>query len=163
MVGYAVSLGKEVGLSDEEQRLLRKGAILHDVGKIGIRESILLKKGSLSKEKFDEVKIHPILGERICLPLRVKPISEVVRYHHERYDGKGYPDGLTGERIPLFARIMALADSYDALTSERPYRKRLPPEEALNELRRQAGKQFDPYLTLIFVSMIETGRQRHSP
>ena len=162
VVGHAVSLGKEVGLSGEEQRLLRKGAILHDVGKIGIRESILLKRGPLSKEEFEEIKIHPILGERICLPLGVKSISEVVRYHHERYDGKGYPDGLAGEQIPLLARIMALADSYDAITSERPYRKRLPPEEALNELRRQAGKQFDPHLTLIFVSMIETGRQRHS-
>lgn len=156
---YATSLAKEVGLSLEEQQLIRKAATLHDVGKIGVSESILNKPRRLTKKEFDRVKIHPIVGERICQPLRQdKLILMVVRHHHERYDGKGYPDGLAGEEIPLAARIMAVVDTYDALTSDRPYRGRLTPEEALRVLRGELGKQLDPRLTIAFISMAETGR-----
>lgn len=156
---YAVNLGREIGFSQWEQRLLRRAAILHDVGKIGVSESVLLKPGPLTEEEFDQVKIHPILGERICEPLRQdRLILQVVRHHHERYDGKGYPEGLAGEGIPLAARIMAVVDAYDALTSDRPYRGRLTPEQALRVLRDEAGKQLDPGLALAFISMVETGR-----
>ena len=156
---YATSLAKEIGLPLREQQLIRKAAILHDVGKIGVRESILNKHGPLTKKEFDQVKLHPIVGERICQPLRQDElILHVVRHHHERYDGKGYPDGLAGEEIPLAARIMAVVDTYDALTSDRPYRGRLTPEEALWVLRGVAGKQLDPRLTMAFISMAETRR-----
>ena len=139
--------------------MLRRSAILHDVGKIGVSESILLKPGLLTKEEFDRVKIHPILGERICEPLRQdKLILQVVRHHHERYDGKGYPAGLAGEKIPLAARIMAVVDAYDTLTSDRPYWGRLASEEALDVLQNEAGKQFDPRLALAFIGMVEMGR-----
>ena len=105
------------------------------------------------------MKIHPILGERICEPLRQdKLILQVVRHHHERYDGKGYPAGLAGEKIPLAARIMAVVDAYDTLTSDRPYWGRLAPEEALDVLQNEAGKQFDPRLALAFIGMVEMGR-----
>lgn len=156
---YATSLAKGIGLSLREQQLLRKAAILHDVGKIGVSESVLLKSGPLTKEEFDHMKIHPIVGERICKPLRQdKLILQVVRHHHERYDGKGYPDELAGGKIPLAARIMAVVDTYDALTSDRLYRAQLTLEEALRVLRDEVGKQFDPRLVLAFVSLVETGR-----
>lgn len=159
VASYAVGLGREIGLSPEELRLLRRGAILHDVGKIGIDEAVLLKPGPLSEEEFAQVKAHPIVGARICEPLKQdRLILQVVRHHHERYDGKGYPEGLTGEAIPIAARIMAVVDAYDALTSERPYRPRLMAEEALKVLRNEMGKQFDPRLALAFINMVETGR-----
>jgi len=156
---YATSLAKEIGLSLHEQQLIRRAAILHDVGKIGVSEAILRKHGSLTKKEFDRVKIHPIVGERICKPLRQDGvILQVVRHHHERYDGKGYPDGLAGDEIPLAARMMAVVDTYDALTSDRPYRGRLTTEEALRVLRAELEKQLDPRLAIAFISMVETGR-----
>ena len=155
---YTLSLGREVGLTVEEQRLLRKGSILHDVGKIGIREAVLLKRGILTEDEFEHIKIHAIIGDRICQPLRSPLISQIVRHHHERYDGRGYPDRLAAEEIPLFARIMAMADAYDALTSERPYRRRLSQEESLAVLREEAGKQFDPVLASIFIDLVRSDR-----
>lgn len=156
---YATSLAREVGLPLAEQQLVRKAAILHDVGKIGVSESILQKPGRLTKKEFDRVKIHPLVGERICQPLRQDGlILQVVRHHHERYDGRGYPDGLSGEEIPLAARIMAVVDTYDALTSDRPYRLHLAPEDALRVLKDEVGQQLDPRLTIAFISMAETGR-----
>jgi putative two-component system response regulator len=155
---YTLSLASEIGLYQREQRLLRKGSILHDVGKIGVKESVLLKRGTLSQEEFEHLKIHPVIGERICQPLRSRLISDLVRHHHERYDGKGYPDGLAGEKIPLAARIMAIADAYDALTTERPYRRRLSVEEALAVLKEEAGKQFDAGLVSIFIELVEADK-----
>jgi HD-GYP domain-containing protein (c-di-GMP phosphodiesterase class II) len=116
-----------------------------------------LKPGPLTAEEFEQVKLHPIIGEQICQPLRAKPILNLVRHHHERYDGKGYPDGLKGEDIPLVARIMSIADAYEAMTSERPYRGRMPRERALAVLREEAGKQFDPALVSIFVDIMQRG------
>jgi len=156
---YALRLGKEMGLALWELEVLRKAAILHDVGKIGVSETVLLKPGPLTKEEFDQVKTHTVVGEKICRPLQQdRLIVEVIRHHHERYDGKGYPDGLAGEDIPIAARIMAVVDAYDALTSDRPYRGHLSQEEALQILRGEAGKQFDPRLAVALVSMVETGR-----
>ena len=157
--GYAVTLGKEVGFAPPELRLLREGAILHDVGKIGVRESILLKRGPLSEDEFVQLKAHPVLGENICRPLqRGKLILQVIRHHHERYDGNGYPDGLAGENIPLAARVMAIVDAYDALSSDRPYRVRLSRGDAIQVLKDETGKQFDPRLARAFMSLVEAGR-----
>ncbi len=159
VASYALSLGGETGLAPWELQLLRKAAILHDVGKIGVNESVLLKPGPLSADEFNHVKSHTVIGERICRPLQQdRLILEVIRHHHERYDGKGYPDGLAGEDIPIAARIMAVVDAYDALTSDRPYRNRLSQERALQILKQEAGKQFDPKIATAFVSMLETGR-----
>ncbi len=157
VANYATSLGKEIGLSYSEQRLLKKAATLHDVGKIGIRESVLLKPGPLTDEEFDHIKSHCVIGERICSPLGDRFILEVIRHHHERYDGRGYPDGLAGSEIPLAARIMALVDTYDALTHDRPYRRGFPHEGALNILRNEIGRQFDAALALPFIDMVESG------
>ncbi len=159
VASYALSLGKEIGLASWGLQALRKAAMLHDVGKIGVDESILLKPGPLSEEEFNQLKTHTVIGERICRPLgQERLILEVIRNHHERYDGKGYPDGLAGEDIPIAARIMAVVDAYDALTSDRPYRSRLSQEQAVEILKQEAGKQFDPQIAMAFVSMLETGR-----
>ena len=159
VASYALILGRETGLAPWELQLLRKAAILHDVGKIGVNESVLLKPGPLSADEFNHMKRHTVIGERICKPLQQdRLILEVIRHHHERYDGKGYPDGLAGEDIPIAARIMAVVDAYDALTSDRPYRKRLSQEQAVQILKQEAGKQFDPKIAIAFVSMLETGR-----
>ena len=159
VASYALILGREIGLAPWELQLLRKAAILHDVGKIGVNESVLLKPGPLSADEFNHMKSHTVIGERICKPLQQdRLILEVIRHHHERYDGKGYPDGLAGEDIPIAARIMAVVDAYDALTSDRPYRKRLSQEQAVQILKQEAGKQFDPKIAMAFVSMLETGR-----
>ena len=161
VASYALILGKEVRLAPWELQALRKAAILHDVGKIGVDESILLKPGSLTEEEFNQLKTHTIIGERICRPLgRNRLILEVIRHHHERYDGKGYPDGLAGEDIPIAARIMAVVDAYDALTSDRPYRARRSQEQAVEILKQEAGKQFDPKIATAFISLLETGRLR---
>lgn len=161
VASYALTLGKEVRLAPWELRALRKAAILHDVGKIGIDESILLKPGSLTEEEFNQLKTHSVIGERICRPLgQNRLILEVIRHHHERYDGKGYPDGLAGEDIPIAARIMAVVDAYDALTSDRPYRARRSQEQAVEILKQEAGKQFDPKIATAFISLLETGRLR---
>jgi len=159
VANYALALGKEMGLTPLELQLLRKAAILHDVGKIGVRESVLLKPGPLSEEELNHVKAHPVIGEKICRPLQQdRLILQVIRHHHERYDGNGYPDGLAGEDIPLAARVMAVVDAYDALTSDRPYRVRLSREEALQILKEEAGRQFDPKIAMAFASMLEAGR-----
>lgn len=154
VASYAVMLGARSGLSERELELLRKGSILHDVGKIGVRESVLLKPGPLSEEEREHMSIHPVVGARICQPLRSQLILDMVRHHHERFDGSGYPDGLAGDKIPLAARIMALADAYDALTSDRPYRKRLSQQEALGVICQEAGEQFDPELVPLFIGLL---------
>lgn len=154
MADYASALGRAIGLPAREQELLRKGGILHDVGKIGIRDAVLLKRTSLTKEDWEHIKTHPILGEKICQPLGEGMLLLIIRHHHERYDGKGYPDGLAGEAIPLEARITAIADAYDALTSDRPHRGRFSRKQALEIMHREAGTQFDPVLTPKFTALV---------
>lgn len=143
MQGFALLIAKELNLSEEEKRNVELAALLHDVGKIGVPEKILLKEGKLDEEEWKVMKKHPLIGVEILR--EIKQLREVipgVQYHHERYDGKGYPEGLSGEGIPLIARIIAIADSYDAMTSDRPYRKGLTQEVADNELVRLKGLQF---------------------
>jgi len=143
---YAVETGRLLGLVDTELAQIRIGGELHDIGKIGTREALLQKAGSLTAEERHQISEHPALGERMLAPLaRESPVVlRIVRSHHERLDGSGFPDGLRGNDIPLEARIVAVADSFDAMTSERPYRDPRAPDDAIRELRRVAGSQLDP-------------------
>jgi putative two-component system response regulator len=135
LLTYAEQLGKSLGLEDEDILELRIACLLHDVGKIALPESVLLKPGPLDARETRIIREHPILGEKICAPLKsLRPILPVIRHHHEKMDGTGYPDGLRGEAIPLKARILQVADIYDALTTDRPYREALPHNEALSIL-----------------------------
>jgi putative two-component system response regulator len=143
---YAVAIARELGLDEDTIAEIRLGGELHDIGKIGVRESVLLKPGPLSEEEYLHVMVHPTVGERILAPLlREHPIVlQVVRSHHERLDGAGLPDHLQANVIPYVARIATVADSFDAITTGRPYMRSRSPEEALAELRRCTGWQFDP-------------------
>jgi diguanylate cyclase (GGDEF)-like protein len=155
---YALAISKALGLSEDSQRVLRVASLLHDVGKIGIPDRILRKPGSLSKGEYEVVKGHPLLAETIIASIPdVEEIRAAVAAHHERYDGLGYPHGLAESAIPLLARIMAVADTYSAMTTDRPYRKALSGEEALAELRACSGTQFDPEIVETFVACIEGG------
>jgi len=141
----SVAIAKELGLPKESLEKIRMAGLVHDIGKIGVRESVLNKPGSLTVEEFKHVRLHSETGERILNPIAEdKEILRAVRHHHERYDGKGYPDGLKGEQIPQLARIIAVADTFDAMTSERPYRKAMSEEAACAEIERCRGTQFDP-------------------
>jgi response regulator RpfG family c-di-GMP phosphodiesterase len=142
---YSVETAIRLGFAGEALESIRLGGELHDIGKIGTRESVLHKPGQLTDEEFRQITEHPALGERMLSPLaRERPtVLRIVRSHHERLDGRGFPDGLQGESIPIEARIVAVADSFDAMTTRRPYRNPLRPTEALQELRRVAGTQLD--------------------
>lgn len=142
---FSMLLGSELGLSSHEMGLLQQASLLHDIGKIGLSEQVLLKKGPLTKKEFEAVKKHPIIGCKILSPVAsLQDVIRLVMHHHERYDGKGYPDGLAGEEIPLGARIIFVADAVDAMLSDRPYAKARKAEEVRQELRRHSGIQFDP-------------------
>jgi diguanylate cyclase (GGDEF)-like protein/putative nucleotidyltransferase with HDIG domain len=155
---YAVALAEAIGLSPEDVSKVSTAALLHDIGKIGIPDKVLNKKGKLSKEDWEAIKSHPRLGASIVgsIPNLVPCVSSVL-HHHERWDGDGYPEGLKSEEIPLEARILAIADSFEAMTSARPYRPPLSIEEVIKELRQGAGLQFDPKLVEVFIGIIEAG------
>ena len=142
---YAIAIGEEMGLSREDIAVLRYGATLHDVGKIGIDEAVLNKPGRLTREEFLHMKEHPEIGENIVRGVdflqRVRPL---IRHHQERHDGKGYPDGLRGDEIPLMVAIISVADVFDALTSDRPYRKAKSASEALRIIKEESGQQHNP-------------------
>jgi len=142
---FTMILGKEMGLSAEEIDLLKQAAILHDIGKIGVPEHILRKPGSLTNEEFEAIKQHPVIGAQILSPVEfLKEAVPIVRHHHEKYDGTGYPDGIKGMQIPKSARIIAVADSVDAMLSERPYTPAKTVEQVREQLRICSGTQFDP-------------------
>lgn len=148
---YALLIAEEMGLSEDEIETLRFAGHLHDVGKVGIADAILLKPGRLTPEEYEIIKRHPVIGAEIVG--RIALLQEealIIRYHHERFDGKGYPEGLKGEEIPLLARVLAVADAYDAMTSRRPYRPSLSPAKAFNEILRCSGTQFDPEIVKVF-------------
>jgi putative nucleotidyltransferase with HDIG domain len=148
---YAVELGKLVNLNENQLLGLRAAAILHDIGKLAIPEAILNKPAKLTRDEFDRMKSHPVIGANIISHASFPyPVIPAVLYHHERFDGKGYPEGLRGEEIPLTARVLALADFYDALRSDRPYRRSLGQQEVLDFIRRESGKMFDPRLADLF-------------
>jgi putative nucleotidyltransferase with HDIG domain len=153
---YAMLLGREIGLSEEEMRILGQGAMLHDLGKIGIPDEILKKPGNLDAVEFERIKEHPRLTSEILAPLETSNhYSSIARSHHERWDGQGYPDGLNGEDIPLLARIVAVADAWDAMTSNRVYRAGMNDQAALAILEKEKDwGQWDPYLIDEFIKII---------
>ncbi len=156
---YSVALGKALGLHAEQLKALQRGGVLHDLGKIGVPESILLKPGPLNEVERAVVREHPAIGERICKPLKtLRTVLPIIRHHHERWDGSGYPDGLAGEAIPLTARIMQVADIYDAFTTERPYKRALTQEEAIALMREETAKGWwDLRLVEAFIGLITNG------
>ena len=160
----ATRIAREMSCTDEEIQSIRFAGLLHDIGKIGIHDTVLQKSDSLTEAEFNLIKAHPIVGENIIRPLGLLHVeTAVVRNHHERWDGRGYPDGLAGAAIPLLARILAVADSYDAMTSDRPYRAAKTPEEAINELRRGMGSQFDLCVVEAFLQMDSPNRPADAP
>ena len=154
-------IAKRAGLSEEECRKIYFSALLHDVGKIGVPDVIINKEGKLTDEEFEHIRQHPVLGYHILSNIRQSPeLSVGAHYQHERYDGKGYPDGLKGEEIPVTARIIAVADAYDAMTSTRSYRKELSGEKTKEEFRKGMGTQFDPKYAQIMLDIMEEGADR---
>ena len=153
---YSVLIGKELGLEQEKLEILRIGGLFHDIGKVGIPDSILLKPGKLTDEEYTEIKKHPSTGARILSSAKIfEDFIPIVKHHHERYDGFGYPDKLKGEEIPYLARITAVADTFDAMTSKRPYRNSLPLDIVKEEFRKYSGIQFDPTIAKVFLEILE--------
>jgi putative nucleotidyltransferase with HDIG domain len=154
---YAGLLAERLCLSGAEREHIRIAAFLHDVGKVGVPEEVLAKPGPLESEELDVVKAHAEVGARIVEPLGMPgPVAETIRCHHERWDGHGYPDGLAGDEIPLAARVLQLADVFDAMTSDRPFRRARSREKAILEIRDCAGCQFDPDLAKEFIALLES-------
>jgi putative two-component system response regulator len=138
---YSVALGEKLGLSEDTRLALRRGGLIHDIGKLGVPEHILLKPGPLTPEERKIMEQHTVLGERICAPLRsFRHVLPIIRHHHEKQDGSGYPDGLNGAQVPFTARILQITDIYDALTTDRPYRKALPLEKAFAIMREEVKR-----------------------
>jgi HD-GYP domain-containing protein (c-di-GMP phosphodiesterase class II) len=156
VTAYSILLAKHAGLDRSALATLRIGGLLHDIGKIAVPDAILRKPLPLTKEEFEQMKPHPVVGHQIISPIpQLAKAAPIVRWHHERIDGKGYPDGLAGDAIPLLSRVAAIADTYDAMTSDRPYRRGLDMNVAREEIHRCAGTQFDPALAEIFLSIPE--------
>lgn len=156
MASLSERLAWAAGLDPHQVMSVRYGSILHDVGKIGVKEAILRKPGPLTEEERAEVREHPAIGARIVQSMRfAQQIAPIVRGHHERWDGRGYPDGLKGKEIPIGARIVALVDAYDAMSTDRSYRAALPPEVIRAEMEQDAGEHFDPDLTALLLRLLE--------
>ena len=152
---YSVLIGKKMGLSEDDQKTLMVGGLFHDIGKIGVPDTILRKPDKLTDDEYSEIKNHPSIGAHILAPATIfKDIIPIVKHHHEKYDGRGYPSQLAGENIPLFARIAAVADTFDAMTSKRTYRDELPLETVIAEIERCKGTQFDPQIADIFLDIL---------
>ncbi|GAB4441642.1 MAG: response regulator [Chloroflexi bacterium OHK40] len=156
---YSEQLALAVGLSADQVKAIRFGGLLHDIGKISTDERILRKPGKLTEEEYAHIKLHPENGARIIAPMRFAPeVAPIIRHHHERWDGSGYPHGLAGEEIPIGARIVAIVDAYDAMMTDRPYRKSLGVEETLRRMRAGSGREWDPHLLAVFIRLVEEGR-----
>jgi putative nucleotidyltransferase with HDIG domain len=152
---FSVLLGKELGLPEEQLNTLKVGGLFHDIGKIGIPDSILLKNGKLTDDEYSEIKNHPSIGAHIlCNAAVFQEIIPIVKHHHERYDGKGYPSRLAGENIPYLARITAIVDTFDAMTSKRAYRNAIPIEDVKSEIEKCSGSQFDPVMSEAFLNIL---------
>jgi diguanylate cyclase (GGDEF)-like protein/putative nucleotidyltransferase with HDIG domain len=153
---YALDIAEAIGYSEDKKSIIKTAGLLHDIGKIGVSDKILGKKSNLNEEEWEPIHSHPDMGVSIIKNVEsLKDCLPAIQYHHERYDGRGYPTGLRGENIPLDARILCVADSYDAMTSQRPYRRTITEEEALAELINCSGTQFDPNIVLIFVKLMK--------
>ena len=153
---YSVLIGKKLGLNEEDIRRLRIGGLFHDIGKIGVPDSILQKNGKLSDDEYSEIKNHPTIGVHILSSASMfQDILPIVKHHHERYDGRGYPSQLKGEDIPYLARIAAVADAFDAMTSRRVYRDSLPIDVVITEIEKNKGTQFDPNIAEAFLEILK--------
>ena len=158
LASYSYALATACGCDAKEARLIRYGGLLHDIGKIAIRETVLQKEGKLTSEEYDEMKKHPQIGANIVAPMRFSvSVGPMVLHHHERWDGKGYPHGIAGDTIPLGARIIAVVDSFDAMTTDRPYRKGMSRAEAVQVLQSGRNTQWQAELVDLFVELIEHG------
>jgi putative two-component system response regulator len=153
---YSARLGEHLKLSEEQLIALRRAGVVHDVGKIAVPDAILLKPGRLTAEEWTLIKEHPVVGERICAPLKsFRLVLPVIRYHHEKFDGSGYPDGLRGEAIPVTARVLQVVDVYDALTTDRPYKKAFSVTEALQTMKEEVAKGWwDPHIFAQFEQLV---------
>lgn len=160
VAAIALNFARHLGLPQTDVELLKTASHLHDIGKVEISKTILLKRGRLTSAERAIIESHPGQGVRIAAPLYLVPEEqEIILHHHEQWDGRGYPLGLVGEQIPLLCRLVSLADVFEALTSDRPYRRRLPVREALRVIRDQAGSQFDPHLAREFLQMIAKAKK----
>lgn len=158
---YSVLIGEKMGLSEEDIRRLRIGGLFHDVGKIGVPDNILQKEGHLTTDEYSEIKNHPSIGVHILSSATLfKDILPIVKHHHERYDGKGYPSRLAGDDIPFLARITTMADSFDAMTSRRVYRDSLPIEKVIEEIEKNKGTQFDPKIADVFLDILRNDYEK---
>ena len=157
----SVALAQELNLSDRDIESIEYTALLHDIGKIGIADNILGKNSSLTNKEFDKIKEHTVMGAKIIEPVDfLKNSYKAIYHHHEKYNGKGYPDGIKSENIPILARIIAVADAYDAMGSDRPYRKKFNKDKILKELKDQSGKQFDPEVVKVLFSVLDREREK---
>jgi putative nucleotidyltransferase with HDIG domain len=153
---YSLELAKELRLSQHVIDIIERAAKLHDIGKIGIKDSVLFSEGKLSEKDYEIIKTHPVKGVTILEPLKfLQEEKEIILHHHEHFDGKGYPEGLRRDQIPVGARIIAVADAFDAMSSDRVYRKRLAKPVVIKELKDNAGTQFDPHLVEVFLKIID--------
>lgn len=157
VTAYTIEMADRMHLSEAELTHIERGALLHDIGKIGVPDSILLKPGKLTPEEWVEMRKHPVIGYEMCAKIDLlKATAKIVLHHHEAWDGSGYPHGLKGDAIPLGSRIFAVADTLDAMTSDRPYRPSLPFAVARTEIEKFSGRQFDPRIVEVFLSVPET-------
>ena len=153
---YAVLLGKKLNLPDEDIEKLRIGGLFHDIGKIGIPDSILLKESNLTDEEYAKIKEHPVIGYNMIQHATMfKNILDIVKHHHEKFDGNGYPDKLAGTNIPYLARVTSIVDSFDAMTSRRSYRDSLPMDVVKSEILQNLGSQFDPEIGIVFLDILD--------
>jgi len=160
-VRYATEIAKKLKLSERDIEHIREAAVLHDLGKIGVSDKNLNKKSKLTKKEFEEIKKHPQIGVDIIRPIHLMhDLIPLILYHHERWDGKGYPAGLKGEEIPIGARIIAIADVYEALISNRPYRKAYSKKEAIAIIKKEKGTHFDPAICDMFLKIIEVEKEK---
>lgn len=159
---YAIGIAKELGLSETQIEIVKTASILHDIGKIGIEDRILNKPGALESTEYSEIKKHPEIGARILEQVHnLSDVAHIIKFHHERFDGKGYPKGLKGDIVPYESYIIAVSDAFDAMTSDRPYRKAMSIEEAISIIKENAGKQFHPRVVEGFLQYIEAMSGQH--
>jgi polar amino acid transport system substrate-binding protein len=155
VANYASKISEKLGFESERISKIYWAGLVHDVGKIFVPQSVLNKSEKLTDEEYELIKLHPLKGYELISEIEgLKDIAEIVLYHHERYDGKGYPYGKKGDEIPIESRILCVADSFDAMTSDRPYKKSLTLEEAIEELRKNSGTQFDPEIVSVLIDIL---------
>lgn len=156
VAALSMKMADYLNLNDNEKMLLQLSAYFHDIGKIGMPDNILQKSGALQEEEFNQIKSHPVIGSEIIGEIEeLREVAKIIRHHHERYDGNGYPDGLAGQEIPYFSRILTVADVYDALTSKRVYKNELSKQHVLNEMKKNSAIQFDPAILKSFLDIAQ--------